>query len=60
VERCIVPELAERFGDFVFDFLFIERARQRRFVVRCGGVLGLFPSIVEDDNVQFPQSSRAL
>ena len=32
VEVGVVPELAERLGDFVLDFFLVERARQRRLV----------------------------
>ncbi len=62
VQRRVVPELAERVGDFVLDFFLVERARQRRLVGgRGAGLLRLLPAIVEDDDVQFSHElSRGL
>jgi hypothetical protein len=54
VQRGVVPEPAERFGDFVFDFLLVERARQRDLVTRRGrGIIRFVPAIVKNKNVQF-------
>ena len=44
VQRRLVPELAERVGDFVLDFLLVERARQRRLVRGAAAALPALPS----------------
>ena len=50
----LVFQLAERLGDFVFDFLLVERPGQRRLLCarHAVRVVGSFPAIVYDKNVE--------
>jgi hypothetical protein len=61
VQRRVVSELAEGLGDFVLDFFLIEGARQRRPVRRWSvRLLGFFPPIEKDDDMQFTHSVAGL
>ena len=61
VQRRVVSELAQRFRDFVLDFFLVERAGQRPLVRGwCIRLVGFFPAIVKDDDVQFAHGVAGL
>src|SRR5262249_61674850 len=57
VERRVVTEFAEGLGDFVFDFLLVQRPRQRRLLIPGGLFVPLVPSIVQNYDVQGAHAS---
>jgi hypothetical protein len=57
VQRRLVPELAERLGDFVLDFLLVERSRQGAVTAGVPSSSGSSQRVVEDEAVE--RSPRA-
>jgi hypothetical protein len=60
MERGLMPQLAEGFRHFVFDFLLVERAREWTLLCGRGVLVRLLPTVVEHDYLQAGHVSQII